>query len=320
MLRALYSKAVQNEKLEPLIRRVKTAMLGCSSFMPAEKLRPPLPLPDNYNESRLFDLVSSVLVHDAPVQEMKNYAAGDFRRFVHTWGLTRGIEGRCLELGANPYFTTVLLKEFTGLKLYLANYFGETGQSSGSQRVYYRQDGKKRHVDFEYRHFNLETEIFPWVDSSFHVVIFAEIIEHLLYDPCRVLREIKRVLRPDGYLILTTPNAARLENVARLTAGENIYDPYSGYGAYGRHNREYTVHEMTALLEFEGFEIDCIFTADVHENTAGSYIPPAEFQKLFKTRPMDLGQYIFIKAGNTSRRAYKFPAWLYRSLPREQLA
>jgi hypothetical protein len=58
---------------------------------------------------------------------------------------------------------------------------------------------------------------------------------------------------------------SRLENVAKMIAGANIYDPYSGCRPYGRHNREYNKHELYLLLNYLGFTIDAMFTADVHE-------------------------------------------------------
>ena len=83
--------------------------------------------------------------------------------------------------------------------------------------------------------------------ASFDFVLFCEIIEHLLMNPLHALREIHRVLEPGGLLVLTTPNVARLGNVLRWSRGDNIYDPYSGFGPYGRHNREYTLHELDRL-------------------------------------------------------------------------
>lgn len=146
------------------------------------------------------------------------------------------------------------------------------------------------------------------------MLIFAEIIEHLLNDPCKVLREIKRVLKPNGVLILTTPNVARLENVTRLISGTNIYDPYSGYGPYGRHNREYNRHELDQLLKFEGFEPTQCFTADVHENNAQAFCSVDKIADLLKFRENDLGQYIFIKAISLPTEQKKQrPNWLYRS-------
>ncbi|MDD4929084.1 MAG: methyltransferase domain-containing protein [Gallionella sp.] len=283
-------------------------------------LRPALPVPPGVSEEELFDFVTSVRVADAPEQEMRAYGSHDFRRFIYTLGLVNGLEGKCLELGANPYFTTMLLERFTKLDLSLANYFGPLPAGLHTQEVAFDDSGVRKIRSFSYQHFNVENDLFPYAEGEFDVVIFAEIIEHLLNDPCKVLREIKRVLKPGGTLIVTTPNVARLENVTRLIAGENIYDPYSGYGPYGRHNREYNRHELVTLLQFEGFDVTNHFTADVHENRAAAYADLDYLKEKLEFRKNDLGQYLFLKAINTPRAAEKLPSWLYRSLSPEKLA
>ncbi|HEY9151535.1 MAG TPA: class I SAM-dependent methyltransferase [Anaerolineales bacterium] len=45
----------------------------------------------------------------------------------------------------------------------------------------------------------------PFSDSTFGVVVIKHIVEHLP-DPARAIREIGRVLEPNGILILATPN------------------------------------------------------------------------------------------------------------------
>ena len=40
--------------------------------------------------------------------------------------------------------------------------------------------------------FNIEEESFPYDDDSFDVVLFCEILEHLLIDPVRALRKSTR--------------------------------------------------------------------------------------------------------------------------------
>lgn len=286
-------------------------------------LTPPLRLPAGFSERQLFDFVTSVRVQDAPETEMRAYGTHDFRRFVYTWGLAKDIKGKCLELGGNPYFTTMLLKKFTDLDISLANYFGPENNGEYTQVVDYLElnSGEKKTEKFTFRHFNIENDQFPYEDGDFDLVIFAEIIEHLLNDPSKVLREIKRVLKQNGTLILTTPNVARLENVARMISGANIYDPYSGYGPYGRHNREYNRHELVQLLKFEGYEPTACFTADVHSNNAQAFCNIETIAELLRFRENDLGQYIFIKAIATlSDLCMKRPAWLYRSYPNEELA
>jgi SAM-dependent methyltransferase len=285
-------------------------------------LKPPLPLPEGVSEKQLFDFITSVRVQDAPEAEMKAYGTHDFRRFVYTWDMARDVNGKCLELGGNPYFTTMLLKEFSDLDISLANYFGEQVNGEYHQVVDYQSlNGSEiKSEKFSFQHFNIENDSFPYGSDEFDVVIFAEIIEHLLNDPCSVLREIKRVLKPGGTLILTTPNVARLENITRLISGTNIYDPYSGYGPYGRHNREYNRHELDQLLRFEGFEPTQCFTADVHANNAQSFCSVDKIADLLRFREDDLGQYIFIKATSLQcENSTKKPSWLYRSYPDNQL-
>jgi len=305
--------------LKRVIRRIRRELSA-----PPEKilpLRPELPLPPGISEERLFEFITSVRVAGAPEQEMRNYCHQDFRRFVYTFGLVNGLEGRCLELGANPYFTTMLLENFTKLELILANYFGPLSEGVHTQDVYYTDPDNGANISktYSYLNFNVENEPFPYSEGEFDVVIFAEIIEHLLSDPCKVLREIKRVLKLGGTLIITTPNATRLENVSRLFSGENIYDQYSGYGPYGRHNREYTRQELITLLQFVGFDVEENFTADVHKNHAAAFANLSFLKKNLEFRKEDLGQYIFIKATSTSHTSNKVPSWLYRSLPADRL-
>jgi SAM-dependent methyltransferase len=286
-------------------------------------LAPPLPLPTGVSEQQLFDFVTSVRVQDAPEAEMRAYATCDFRRFVYTWALASDVKGKCLELGSNPYFTTMLLKKFTELEINLANFFGHANNGEYTQNVDYLElNREKKSKIFTFQHFNIEDDKFPYPDGEFDLVIFAEIIEHLLNDPCKVLREIKRVLKPKGTLVLTTPNVARLENITRLISGTNLYDPYSGYGPYGRHNREFNRHELDKLLRFEGYDPTVCFTADVHANNAHAFCDVEKIAGLLKFRENDLGQYIFIKAiANTTNLEgrLKRPSWLYRSYPAGEL-
>jgi len=50
---------------------------------------------------------------------------------------------------------------------------------------------------------------FPFRDSSFDVVIALELLEHM-FNPYKTMEEIKRVLKPNGYAIISMPNTASL--------------------------------------------------------------------------------------------------------------
>jgi glycosyltransferase involved in cell wall biosynthesis/SAM-dependent methyltransferase len=277
---------------------------------------PALPLPAGWSEERLRELVSSVQVEGAPLEELKIYVGADFRRFVYTLGLVPEQSGQSvLELGANPYFTTTLLSKFRDADLHLANFFSHT-EREGRQRVTTHQTGEV--VEYFYKQFNIEEEPFPYMDESFDVVLFCEIIEHLLSDPVHALIEIRRILKPGGVVVLTTPNVARLDNVRKIISGENIYDPYSGHGPYGRHNREYTQEDLFNLLSANGFTVRTLFTANVNPGPTSSSVSLERVAPLVRGRQTDLGQYIFCQCSVNQDSKHLPPVrpdWLYRSMP-----
>jgi SAM-dependent methyltransferase len=284
-------------------------------------ISPPLPLPSGQTEASIKAFFGSIELEGAPKAEMVNYWGQDWRRFVYTLGLAQGLSGESLELGSNPYYTTLLVQHFTELRPTLANYFGDHFPAQATQRIAWNNPitGAPGGGVLPFFHFNIEKEDFPFADGQFDLVLFCEIIEHLQNDPVGVIRQIKRVLKPGGRLILTTPNVSRLENVGRIVAGENIYDPYSGYGPYGRHNREYNRHELSLLLDYCGFDIEVFFSADVHENRTRDYIAVSDLRPLVARRDQDLGQYLFVRATNTRPSRERRPSWLYRSYPSGEL-
>jgi SAM-dependent methyltransferase len=284
-------------------------------------LKRQLPLPSGITQAQLRAFLASVHPAGAPAEEMARYCQEDFERFILTWHMTEGLSGKCLELGASPYFMTMLLRRFRTCELTLANYFSPqipTGLLDQEVCFTNWQTNRPDRVVLMTHHFNMEKETFPFANASFDVVLFCEILEHLLDDPLRPLLEIGRVLKPGGTLLLTTPNVCRLENVARLIAGENIYDPYSGHGAYGRHNREYTLAELRRLLQHAGYTIDEAFSADVHANRTNHFVGILKLLPLVD-RAADLGQYLFVKARNDGKRKTRKPGWLYRSYPAREV-
>ena len=241
--------------------------------------------------------------------EGQSYISLALRRFLITVSMVPPAPrpgSRLLELGANPYFITLLLKKFTNYELVLANYFGESGAPGGrgSQTITSRQYGE-RHV-FEYDHFNGESDPFPYPDGTFDLVLNCEILEHLPLDPTHYLCECHRVLKPGGAMLLTTPNVLAFQNLWRLAASHNIYDLYSGYGVYGRHNREYTPSELVDLLQGCGFSIEQVRLEDIYPNHGLT-----RWLKRFRQRWRDN---LFVLARAHGRPIYSYPPWLYRSM------
>lgn len=283
--------------------------------------QPPLPLPEGFARAAILDALTGIAIDGGGAGELESYAREDCDRFLHTLALLPPGPARVLEVGSNPYFLTTLMRTFRpDIDLTLTNYFGgATGMRRQRVRIASLRGGEPEEFDLDYLNVDIETQALPFDDGRFDVVLYCEVIEHMTHDPLRSLLTLKRVLRPGGALILTTPNVARLENVARLVAGANLYDPYSGYGPHGRHNREYTRHELHHLLRYCGFREEVFFTADVHPNRAGDYLDPAQLEPLVAARAADLGQYLFTRCINDGPAPDAKPGWLYRSYPAEMI-
>lgn len=90
----------------------------------------------------------------------------------------------------------------------------------------------------------------PFKDGSFGVVICMRTLQHIREDKI-ALREMRRVMRPGGYLIMAVANTRSYTMISLKTKGkwrgrERI--PYEWY-------RTYTEEEVNNLLRSEGFEI-----------------------------------------------------------------
>jgi glycosyltransferase involved in cell wall biosynthesis len=100
----------------------------------------------------------------------------------------------------------------------------------------------------------------PFRDCVFDCVISSQVIEHIPFDEV-IFREISRVLRPGGTLVIGTPDYA--------TLGWNLIEPLYGFlmpGGYrDEHVTHYTRQSLIALLARHGF---------AHEETA--YIARSE--------------------------------------------
>jgi 2-polyprenyl-3-methyl-5-hydroxy-6-metoxy-1,4-benzoquinol methylase len=88
----------------------------------------------------------------------------------------------------------------------------------------------------------------PYRDASFDTVLLSEVVEHLHETPV-LLRECWRVLRPGGYLLITTPNLWDIRRpLAWLTRRT-----WSGY-TDPTHTNLFTPARLRRTLAAAGFE------------------------------------------------------------------
>ena len=277
------------------------------------ELEAPLDFPAGEDEASLLTLLkSSRIKEDRADGPRERYLSVALRRFIYTLALVPDQEGKLLEIGAGPYFLTHLLERFRAYELSLINFFGEAYGERGIQTLMHA-DGREQPLAFD--NVNVEYQPLPYADATFDVVLLCEVLEHFVNDPLHAMKEISRVLKPGGRLVLTTPNVNNVEHIARLLSGHNIFHPYSGFGPAGRHNREYTVAELKMLLTHTGFEVEHAFTSDIHHNQASHYTHVSQFKRLLRARKGELGQYIFTVSRRVRDPKPERPVWLFSDYP-----
>jgi 2-polyprenyl-3-methyl-5-hydroxy-6-metoxy-1,4-benzoquinol methylase len=141
-------------------------------------------------------------------------------------------------------------------------YFGQAGQTVRKVATMKGREVFACDIDL----FDVESDVFPYENGYFDLVLACEIIEHLERDPMHMLLEIRRVLTADGILLITTPNCASISSLANLLNGNRNADVFSAYPrpekreSKGVHVREYTSDELYNLLCCAGFQIQQFFT------------------------------------------------------------
>jgi SAM-dependent methyltransferase len=112
----------------------------------------------------------------------------------------------------------------------------------------------------------------PVATGSVDVVIMSELIEHLV-DTDSALDEVRRVLRPGGSLLLSTPNLAAWYNRGLVALGvQPIFSEVSLRGVYGRpghvvagHLHLFTRGALVGLLAARGFTGIAVSGARYHD-------------------------------------------------------
>lgn len=109
-------------------------------------------------------------------------------------------------------------------------------------------------------------------DESFHVIVANQVIEHLFF-PSRFVQEVYRILKQDGYAVISTENLSSWDNIISLLLGYTpfsvefdsvkIGNPLSPHdkekrGEYPSHIRIFSFQGFIDLFRLHGFEIEKI--------------------------------------------------------------
>jgi len=142
----------------------------------------------------------------------------------------------------------------------------ELGSSSGEVAVRIRNmgadviacDAEEKALAVAREQHGLETKAFdvsqpfPFKDASLDFIYAGELIEHL-FDTRKFLAECNRVLKPEGTLVLTTPNLSTLRDRFRFFAGHSPRQVNPLHRYLWLHIRPFTAKELKNCLQEAGF-------------------------------------------------------------------
>ena len=142
----------------------------------------------------------------------------------------------------------------------------------------YAPGGASTHYDYDLNQaFNAQG--WPEPERKYSLITFFEVIEHLHVSPSHLLKLLAEYLKDDGYLVISTPNAARLSNRLMAMRGQNPYERLrENHHIDPGHIREYTKKELEDYAHAAGFKVEEIFQEDL----TGTLSPLLSYiQKLF---------------------------------------
>jgi glycosyltransferase involved in cell wall biosynthesis/SAM-dependent methyltransferase len=252
----------------------------------------------------------------APDEAARGYMETHLSRFEKTLAITPpgGPEDRILEMGSYLQITAAL-KTRLGYGEVRGCYYGPAGQID--HHTVTSSNGEPFDCSLEL--FDAEKDRFPYDDGYFSTVLCCELVEHLREDPMHMMSEINRILRPDGHLVLTTPNIGSLRAIAAILSGYHpgffpayIRPRVVGEEPEARHNREYSAREIVLLFHYAGFDMTLLETGSFRDEPK----PEHEWVKHLIARyelTADLrGDGIYAVGSKRGPVRERYPAWLYQ--------
>jgi len=212
--------------------------------------------------------------------------------------------GRMLELGTSAFIPLALKELLPDLEI-VVTHFDKTRAVDGKM-MHGLGDKKLKLRTFS---LDLETQELPVEDGYFDIVLCSEVIEHMEIDPMFMLSEINRVLRSGGRLLLTTPNVLSSRGLQKIIHGVEpyFYMQYHRSGELYRHNYEYTVRSLTAMLSCAGFSGD-VWTEDLFEDPIAAAVNQ---MKLAGVNVTNVGDNIIASVTKRSGVVDRYPIGFY---------
>ena len=213
-----------------------------------------------------------------------------------------------LDLGGSGLFTSLAHQAFSTSKLTVSGFTQDDRDLDSADNLTFLDQYQKKH---ELITFDFDNPPSNAADNSYDLIYCLEVIEHIAIDPAAFLRELLRILKPDGLLMLSTPNITSTASLERLLNYQSPigYPYFRTFRSSDRHNIEYTPNQLRHLIENSGYSIDKM-------TTVNSWTSPSLAMQNFMYHngiSSDMrGDNIFVLATPSGLEPVEFPPEIYK--------
>jgi hypothetical protein len=199
------------------------------------------------DSDKFYEAIDAI-IHSTPYEHQREYGLVHRRRFFELFNLSAELladkeSPLVLEFGVGEH-TRLYKTLLDGIRLHAAD-AGRYGMDGlGVDRSYV--------LDLTLQASREAAQI---PQGSFDLVLFAEVIEHLLANPIEVITWLLTLVKPTGYLLLTTPNMFAKGNFPAFLGFDNPLPPFpkeEDRVSNAAHLREYSHIELLRFVEAAG--------------------------------------------------------------------
>lgn len=202
--------------------------------------------------SQKYDIVQAFLEMQSEFPFGKEYVAGNLSKYItiieqimHEY--PRGT--KILSIGSGPCDLEAILSKL-GYEITAIDDLNDQWHLIGKNRERIKNFAKQMNIELI-----IHSADSPQTkENYFDVVLLIDIIEHLHNSPRELLNYSISALKPNGLLIIETPNTVLLANRLKVLFGKSNQVSanfiYWNIGEYRSHIREYTQSELKQILSY----------------------------------------------------------------------
>ncbi len=187
-------------------------------------------LPQFTNEKGVYDNIANIVLH--------HLNPGD----------------KILDFGSGPCDKTAVL-QFLGFSCSAYDDLKDNwhGQSNNEEKII--SFIQKCGIDFKQSNGGQ----LPFDKGSFDMVMLHDVLEHLHDSPRDLLNDLLELLKPEGFIFITVPNAVNIRKRFDVLLGNTNHPPFDSFywypGQWRGHVREYVKNDLIQLADYLNLEI-----------------------------------------------------------------